>query len=113
MKLYYCDKCAKEYNYPIKEKETKGSCNFCRFTGPVNEEQKVNLVDMKDFNETTWKGGGFTVNELVPFPVGQTRGTIHPELLHKFLNERYLLFYDKNLLIIANIKTGQQIQVSF
>lgn len=69
--IYYCDKCAKKHNYPIEEKDTKGSCEFCNFRGPVNKIYLEIIVDMEHFNENVWKGGGFTVSQLIPFPKHQ------------------------------------------
>lgn len=111
--IEYCDECAEEYDYSIKEKKCKGTCKLCGRRGPVNEMLQATIVDFEAFNESVWKGGGFTVDQLIPFPQGQIRETIHSTLTSKILTERCVLYFDKDLVIIANPKTGQQIRIRF
>jgi len=111
--ICYCDKCAKKNEFPIVEEKVKDSCAFCRFTGPVNKEVKENLVDMSDFNVDSWSGGGFRVLQKTPFPVKQSHDKLYPHLPRRMISDKCLIFYDKNFLIIANPKTGQQIQIDF
>jgi len=111
--IHYCDKCAQKYGYPMKKEKEKESCVFCRFTGPVNQTPQESIVDVKNYNPEIWEGGGFKVSQQIPFPIQQSHDRLYPTLSCKMLNEKCLLFYDKNILVIVNPKTGQQIQVDF
>lgn len=53
--IYYCDKCAKHYNYPMKEK-IKEVCSFCNFTGIINQSLRENIVSKENFNPEIWEG---------------------------------------------------------
>ncbi len=111
--IKYCDKCAKKYKYPIKKEKEKGSCVFCRFAGSVNEIPQDEIVDIKNFNETIWKGGGFKIIQQIPFPTQQLHDRLYPKLPRRMINGKCLIFYDKDFLIVANTKTGQQISIEF
>ncbi len=107
----YCDVCAEKNEYPNKKEKEKGSCKLCGRIGLVNRISQRSIVNYEGFNDSIWKGGDFTVEQLISFPVGQSRETIHPTLQSKSLTEKCLLFYDKDLVIIVNPKTGQQIRI--
>ena len=111
--IEYCDKCGKENNYPLEKLKSNGVCELCRRIGPVNKNRQQCLVNFQDFNEHTWEAGNFTVDQMISFPVGQKRETIHPTLTSKILTEKCTLYFDKDLVIIANPKTGQQIRIRF
>jgi hypothetical protein len=111
--IEYCDSCAEENTYPVKKEKPKGVCKLCGRIGRVNQISQVSIVDCRDFNYDAWKGGGFTIDQLIPFPIGQLRETIHPTLSSRILTEKCALYFDKNLVIIANPKTGQQIRIRF
>jgi hypothetical protein len=111
--ICYCDKCAHKYNYPIKEKKEKGTCAFCRISGFINQVPQVDIVDIKDFNETVWEGGGFKVTNQIPFPIQHSHDKLYPTLSRRMINSKCLIFYDKDFLIVTNIKTGQQISIEF
>lgn len=111
--ISYCDKCAKKYDYPTNEEKIKGSCVFCRSTGSINQVHREGIVDLTDFNEEIWKGGGFKIIQQIPFPPKQLHDRLYPSLPRKMINRNCLIFYDKNFLIVANSKTGQQISIEF
>jgi hypothetical protein len=111
--ITYCDKCADEHSYSIKKEKVKSFCKLCGFTGPVNQVQNSEVVSYEGFNEEMWKGGGFEVTQLDPFPLGHIREMLHPTLAHKLLTEKIVIFYDKNVVIVANPRTGQQLQITF
>jgi hypothetical protein len=111
--ITYCDKCADAHDYPSKDEKVKSQCKLCGFTGPVNEVENQIIVSYDNFNDSTWKGGGYKVCQLDPFPLGQLRETIHPQMTHKLLTEKIAIFYDKNIVVIANPQTGQQIEITF
>ena len=111
--ITYCDKCAEEHEYPIKKEKVKTSCILCGFTGKVNQVPNKEIVSYEKFNGEVWNGGGFEVLQLDPFPLGQIRETIHPTMAHKLLTEKISIFFDKNIVIVANPQTGQQIQMKF
>ncbi|MFW9871870.1 MAG: hypothetical protein ACFFG0_02125 [Candidatus Thorarchaeota archaeon] len=113
MLITYCDRCADEREYKKNNEKIKGQCILCGFTGPVNQVKNSEVVSYDKFNSDTWKGGGFQISQLDPFPVGQIRETIHPKLPNKLLTERCAIFYDKYFIVIANPQTGQQVIVYF
>lgn len=109
----YCDKCAEKRDFPIVEEKVKGQCIMCGFSGPINQVRNSEISNYEGFNGEKWKGGGFEVSQLDPFPLGQLRETIHSTLANKLLTEKCAIFFDKNVLVVANPQTGQQIQITF
>ena len=111
--IEYCDKCAFKYSYPMEDEKEKGACKLCGRLGFINQVLVSSIVNFDGFNGETWKGGGYTIDQLIPFPPKQLKDTIHPTLSHRLLTEKIDLFFDKDILIIANPKTGQQIRIRF
>jgi len=111
--IEYCDSCAEKHEYAVEQKKPKGVCKLCGRIGRINQVPQNTVVDFEGFNEVKWEGGGFTVDQLVPFPTGQIRETVHPTLAYKLLNKKCVLYFDKDIVIIANPDTGQQIRIRF
>jgi len=110
--INYCDKCAEEQNYPKTDK-IKGGCDLCRRIGLINQIENTAIIDLTNFNKETWSGGGFKVEQITPFPVGQRRETVHPNLTYKILTGRIVIYFDKHIIVLADTETGQQIQITF
>ena len=110
--MLYCDKCGTERSYVIQEKKIKGSCEICNvFAGPCNEADSDDLFN--HISSESLDIVGFKMNQIKGFPVKQKVSMIEPESNHKTLTHDVALFFRKNSVVFANIKTGKRVEVHF
>ena len=111
--MLYCNPCGTARNYPIHPKKVKGSCEVCHaYAGPCNFTD-ISYFSFDDINPEVYEIAGFEMKQIQGFPVNPRIDMIESGAPHRFIGEDKVIFFKPKSIVLANIATGERIEVSF
>ena len=111
--LLYCDVCGRSRNYPINPEKVKGNCEICHaYAGPCNLTED-SYFPFDNINPEVYEIAGFEMKQLRGFPIDPRVDMIESGAPHRFVAEDKVIFFHPKSIVLANVSTGERIEVSF